>query len=295
MRRNPDASKELPLQKACEKIATDIRAFIELSRYADDRAWEDWSRIAANAASISCWLQKGCHKVSCPAYESEDSRCWLIAGTLCGCEPTGDFALKYKNCAKCDVYQEAVYADPVIEIYEHLITLVHNLKTKHDRLRMMATQDTLTGLYNRNHFNEVIAREVQRARRYSEPLSFMLLDLDNFKYINDAFGHLHGDGVLREFAVILKRSVRGSDMLCRYGGDEFVIVSPNTDCKANGAIIARITEHVDQWNAEFASQGYSLSCSIGCANLSDGGSVDDVLAEADRLMFEHKNSKRSMS
>lgn len=207
-----------PLRAACEKLVTEIREFIDLSLEADEHRWEDWVSSLVKPPLVSCWLEKGCRKAACPAYEVENARCWLVAGTMCGCEPTGDFAIKYRSCTKCDVYQEAVYGDPVVEIYEHILTLVHNLKSRQDRLLTMATRDLLTGLFNRNHFNDVIGREVERARRYGESLSFMVIDLDRFKQINDEYGHLHGDGVLRTFAGILESSVRRSDMLSRFGG-----------------------------------------------------------------------------
>ncbi len=284
-----------PLRAACEKLVTEIREFIDLSLEADEHRWEDWVSSLVKPPLVSCWLEKGCRKAACPAYEVENARCWLVAGTMCGCEPTGDFAIKYRSCTKCDVYQEAVYGDPVVEIYEHILTLVHNLKSRQDRLLTMATRDLLTGLFNRNHFNDVIGREVERARRYGESLSFMVIDLDRFKQINDEYGHLHGDGVLRTFAGILESSVRRSDMLSRFGGDEFVVVSPRSDCAANRSLIERVQSQLAAWNAEFASRDYRLSCSIGCAEIGSGMSVNDALAKADRLMFEEKNAKRATS
>lgn len=281
-----------PIIKACGDIAQDIRAFIELSIHEDDGKWEDWLKGVVKESQVRCWVQKGCHKTTCAAYENTDGRCWLIAGTMCGGSPQGEFALKYKNCTGCDVYQDAVYEDPVIEIYEHLITLVHNLKSKHDRMKTMATRDTLTGLFNRNYFGEVIEREMHRAIRYQERLSLMLIDLDNFKYINDTYGHLHGDGILREFAGILERSVRSSDLLCRYGGDEFIIVSPKNDCPQNDTLTGRINDNLQAWNETYASDDYRLSCSIGCTSFNKDKSLAEVIGEADRMMFEHKNSKR---
>ena len=87
-----------------------------------------------------------------------------------------------------------------MEIYEHLITLVHSLKTTQSKLVNLATKDMLTGLYNRNYFNEAMARETARAKRFGEQMSVLIIDVDGFKSFNDNFGHLHGDGILRECA-----------------------------------------------------------------------------------------------
>lgn len=210
---------------------------------------------------------------------------------MCEKKVQGDFALKYKSCAECEVYQEAVYENPVSEIYEHLITLVHSLKSTQDKLKAMATRDILTGLYNRNYFNETIAREIEKAKRYGEKLSIIMVDIDNFKQINDNYGHLHGDGILRECAAILKKSIRTSDLLCRFGGDEFLIVAPETDCSRHEALIARINEYVSSWNKECSSNDYGLSLSIGCSAWGENKYLLDVINEADKMMYENKRNK----
>ncbi len=290
-----DFAGDLPRRDACEKIADEIRGFIDLSLHAGEFAWDDWVRALIKPPQVSCWIMKGCGNTGCPAYEVQGLRCWLVAGMMGGSEPTCDYAIKYQGCTNCEVYQEAVYRDPEVEIYEHLVTLVHNLKTSQDKLAAMATRDNLTGLYNRNHFNEIIGREVGRARRHGEELAFLLIDLDHFKQLNDDYGHLHGDGVLKTFAGILRGCVRSSDILCRFGGDEFVIVSPRCDCGAGNSVKARIAGSLAQWNAEFACADYRIECSIGCANLMEGMSIVDAIAVADRLMYEEKNAKRRIA
>ncbi len=166
------------------------------------------------------------------------------------------------------------------------------LQQSEERYKEMATRDSLTGLYNRHYFNEMIYKEIERAKRYREPLSMLLVDVDNFKEINDTYGHQHGDGVLRECASILNKAIRASDILCRFGGDEFLIVTPETDCTANDAIISRINRHISEWNEKFSSPGYELSFSIGCAVWETGKDLLEVIKEADRLMYEHKRSKK---
>ncbi len=111
-----------------------------------------------------------------------------------------------------------LFVSLITEIYDHLGILIKSIKTSQDKLRKLATRDVLTGLYNRNYFNEIMLHDLQKATRYGEKLSFILLDIDNFKVVNDTYGHLYGDGVIKACANILRQSVRKSDFLCRYGG-----------------------------------------------------------------------------
>lgn len=146
-------------------------------------------------------------------------------------------------------------------------------------------------MYNRNYFNETIIRDIELAKRRDERLSFILIDVNDFKRINDTYGHLHGDGVLRACADILRKSVRKSDFLCRYGGDEFVIVTPQPACEANRPLFDRIRQNVEQWNAQFAAYDYRLSFSVGCSVWEQGRDVLRVLQEADREMYRNKKQR----
>ncbi len=102
----------------------------------------------------------------------------------------------------------------------------------------------------------------------------------------------HPEGVIKECASILRNSVRSSDFLCRYGGDEFVIVTPKAECRKNEELIGRIHKHLDEWNREFATFDYQLSFSMGCANWKEGRLLSDVFHEADLRMYEDKKRKK---
>ena len=288
-----DIPHDHPMIVALNQIARDIRLFIELSLHEtdSDASWEEWLPLILKELEVKCWEKKKCTKKECPAYLKKDARCWLLAGTMCGGKVQGEFAVKYKSCTECDVYQEAVFNNPVSEVYEHLITLVHNLKATQDKLKTLATRDLLTGLYNRNYFNDTIVREIEKARHYGEKLSIIMIDVDNFKYINDTYGHVHGDGILRECAAILKKAVRTSDFLCRFGGDEFLVFAPETDCRKNNALIKRIHRYLSEWNREFSSSDYTLSFSIGCSVWQGDRRLIDVVNEADKLMYDDKRKK----
>jgi len=188
---------------------------------------------------------------------------------------------------------EQIYKTLVSEVYDHLSVLIGNLKSSEEKYRHLATRDLLTGLYNRYYFNETIVRDVEKANRLDECLSFIVLDVNNFKRINDTYGHQHGDGVLKECAAILRRSVRKSDFLCRYGGDEFIIVTQSTNCDASGELVRRINENTQQWNSEYSSMDYDLSFSIGCAVWDKGSDLMDVIHRADQAMYEDKKSNKT--
>jgi diguanylate cyclase (GGDEF)-like protein len=184
-----------------------------------------------------------------------------------------------------------VFHSLISEIYDHLGMLVRSLKASQERLRKMATRDLLTGLYNRNFFNETILRDIKKAEREQETLSFIVIDIDKFKQINDTYGHLHGDGVLKACAELLRKCVRKSDFLCRYGGDEFIIVTPMKSCEANGPLFSRIEDSLEEWNSEYSSFDYRLSLSIGCAVWEKGKDIIEVLHEADKKMYRQKRKK----
>ncbi|MDA8100787.1 MAG: GGDEF domain-containing protein [Nitrospiraceae bacterium] len=188
--------------------------------------------------------------------------------------------------------KERLYRALVLEVYDHLTLLIHTLKSNQEEYRKLATRDLLTGVYNRNYFNEVIVRDIERAKRHGEQLSFILLDVNGFKLINDTYGHLYGDGVLRACADILRKSVRKADFLCRYGGDEFVIVTSRTTCEENAPLFKRIERNLDEWNRQYEALDFRLSFSLGCAVWSKGKDVLDVLHEADQAMYEDKKRRK---
>jgi len=284
---------EKALDRVLKQLAEDVRLFIELSLQEPDTSWDEWLKLSTRNTPVRCWEMKGCGKVDCPAFLNKEGRCWLIAGTMCEGRIKGEFALKYKSCTECNVYRESIFVDPVTEIYEHVLTLVHSFRTTQSKLRAQATKDPLTGLYNRAYFNEVIMNEMQRAKRYGNSFSIVMLDVDNFKWINDCYGHIFGDKILRDCAEILTRSVRASDVLVRFGGDEFVIVMPEGDIERCQEMVERIKSNVDEWNTRLANPDYSLSLSAGCANYSQGMDIMSVLKEADEKMYREKRASGS--
>ncbi len=150
-------------------------------------------------------------------------------------------------------------------------------------MEQIAVIDTLTGLYNRRYFNKVITREIRRVERYARPLSLLLIDVDNFKDFNDTYGHLRGDVLLEQIASTLASQVRTTDFLTRFGGDEFLVLLPETDIIEARAAAEKIQRAVA---TRFA--GEKLGVSIGIAMFQPKMSVQSLLAEADRNLYQAK-------
>jgi diguanylate cyclase (GGDEF)-like protein len=153
-----------------------------------------------------------------------------------------------------------------------------------------ATIDPLTDLFNRRYFRQRLEEEFHRARRYNLPLSLLLLDIDDFKSVNDRFGHPAGDAVLRSIADLLRRSVRAFDVCCRYGGEEFVLVLPGSDADDALSTARRVRQAVEAQRlpvrADEPPVGVTLS--IGSITLRAGDAVDDLIAAADEALYEAK-------
>jgi len=164
-----------------------------------------------------------------------------------------------------------------------------------DQLTKMATKDELTGLYNRRFFLDVLENEVARDKRYAQGLALAMMDLDHFKQINDTYGHAAGDMVLREFAKMLKESLRESDIVCRYGGEEFVVIMPNTPTEGGWLVCERIRKKVSEYPFEYNTTRFQITISAGVVEYAKDvdQSGDDLIKRADDAMYQAKNEGRN--
>lgn len=188
-------------------------------------------------------------------------------------------------------------------IYVHLRTKSQQdeLRQKNRQLEDMLTKveslaimDSLTGLYNRRRFETILANEVKRAMRYQAPLSCMMIDVDHFKKVNDARGHQEGDAVLREIAQRIQASIREVDTAARWGGEEFVILSPNTP-KENAKLAAtRILKSISRQPFDGFREG-QITVSIGIASLPAPSidTQDKLVSAADVALYEAKKNGRN--
>ncbi len=275
------------LSTSLDGITTSLRSFIELSLKEDDKTWGDWISSVAKDVEVRCWEAKDCQKTDCPAYKSECGRCWLIAGSLCGSGvrlgPDGT-----TSCVECEIYKTNVSKDPCSEIQEQIITLVHNLRSRQIELKEMATRDPLTGLKNRHFFDMYMPHEIERIKRNRGSIAVLMIDVNDFKFINDAHGHLAGDQVLVECAKVLSGAIRGTDVLFRFGGDEFLIIMSSAGDKEAEILCNRISEKLDEWNSRKTEYNIKISLSIGHAVLDGDRSLERVIDEADKMMYEQK-------
>jgi diguanylate cyclase (GGDEF)-like protein len=160
----------------------------------------------------------------------------------------------------------------------------------YERVEHAARTDALTGLLNHGAMHVRLREEIARARRDGTPLSCAIVDLDDFKQINDVLGHLAGDDVLRRVAVALGQQLRPYDQVARYGGDEFVLLLPGSDAGAARQICERVREAVARHMAQDADPSAASSCSIGIAQWRDPLASDALLELADRALLSAKRS-----
>ncbi|MFH2103943.1 MAG: diguanylate cyclase [Chloroflexota bacterium] len=161
-------------------------------------------------------------------------------------------------------------------------------------VRRLAITDELTGIYNRRHLFELADRIFDEAVRYRHPLSVLVLDIDHFKNLNDRFGHLIGDQVLREVAALLQKSLRSSDILGRYGGEEFAIILPSTTKEAAVQVAERIRLDVAQGEIHTDAGTISVCVSVGVSMLSkDLPTLTALIHRADQAMYIAKGAGRN--
>ncbi len=172
--------------------------------------------------------------------------------------------------------------------------LLSEVKEK-DVYKNLAIHDGLTEIYNRRYFNQTVPRELERAKRYKNPLSFLMVDIDYFKKFNDTQGHLAGDWALKRISQVLMGSIRIPDMVLRYGGEEFAVVLPETN-KSNAIVVAeRIRTNVSV--TRFLDSGFTptqhLTVSIGvCTFPVDAQNLQEVIENADKHLYSAKRLGR---
>ncbi|MBU0719458.1 MAG: diguanylate cyclase, partial [Planctomycetes bacterium] len=173
-------------------------------------------------------------------------------------------------------------------------TLEKRVSQRTRQLRELAARDPLTGLYNRRHFNEVLKRSMSEALRYDNGLSCLMIDLDDFKAVNDAFGHQVGDEVLVLMASTITSQLRAADVAARYGGDEFVVLLPQTETDQARVLGERIMERFSE-NIGMCLPKVRASLSVGIASvqLQRAFSADSLLRAADRALYSAKAAGRS--
>lgn len=178
---------------------------------------------------------------------------------------------------------------------ERIVAVQQQLTTAREALREQAIRDCLTGLFNRRYLEEALGRELRRAGHGDERLSILMLDLDHFKNLNDLHGHAAGDAVLKQVGMILDTHTRREDIVCRYGGEEFVLILPG----AASSVASRRADELRQaiGRARLESQGEalgSITVSIGVAGFPEHGTTAEaLLGAADQALYRAKHEGRN--
>jgi diguanylate cyclase (GGDEF)-like protein len=192
------------------------------------------------------------------------------------------------------------YSRPIIYFWNTLIRfafflvvtyLLSKLRESQREVQILARTDFMTGTYNSRYFHELLGRELGRSNRYKHPFTLVYLDLDNFKQVNDRFGHTEGDRLISFIATELKRQVRTTDIVSRLGGDEFAILFPEAGQQEARLIIAKICNHITQ---QLSGEYSFVTFSAGAVTyIATPDSIAETIKIADDLMYSVKNSTKN--
>lgn len=180
--------------------------------------------------------------------------------------------------------------EQMAEMQRELARSNRNLKSSEARFKSLSITDPLTGLANRRHLEELLNGEIERAERYGENFSLILADIDHFKHVNDSYGHDVGDNVLCTFAGLLQGQVRDCDLAARLGGEEFVVLLPQTDLAAATASAERLRVATREMRAADFPERISASFGVTCHRLDD--SIHTLLKRVDQALYAAKTGGR---
>jgi diguanylate cyclase (GGDEF)-like protein len=175
--------------------------------------------------------------------------------------------------------------------YDGLIEDITERKLAEEELKRLASTDKLTEAYNRTKFNEIIEREIERVKRYNQPLSIIIFDIDRFKEVNDRYGHSAGDHVLKTIADIVRENIRKIDYFVRWGGEEFMIISSETNLKEACVLAERIREAIESYTFEDVGK---VTVSLGLTESKENDTKDSLIKRADDAMYEAKKKGRNL-
>ena len=184
----------------------------------------------------------------------------------------------------------------VAELFASQVAIALDNSRHVEQMERQAVTDELTGLYNRRAFALMGEREVGRARRYQRPLALIFFDIDHFKNVNDTHGHLIGDQVLRVLTELVTKTTRATDIVCRYGGEEFIVLMPEASREEGLAMAERLRQEISRMTVVTTGGTLSLTVSLGVAELGpepDDEDLESLIARADRAMYQAKAAGRN--
>jgi len=196
---------------------------------------------------------------------------------------------------KDTIVHELTESKKMLEKYS--TNLEEMVEQRTEILKWLSITDPLTGLYNRRYFIEQIELEFKRSKRYSRDLSLLMLDIDHFKLVNDNYGHQIGDIVLRKISSVIINLLRDSDLAFRYGGEEFMIILPETKSEDAINVAERMKQEIMNTQHNYASINFTVTASIGIVSIKDMmdkfETIDDIIKKVDDNLYKAKNSGRN--
>ena len=174
------------------------------------------------------------------------------------------------------------------DFYVFSLTDITKLKEKSNLLEYQASHDKLTGLFNRNRFDEIYTKEIKRTKRYNNELSIIIFDIDDFKMVNDTYGHQTGDEVLKEIAKITLNNVREQDINVRWGGEEFLILLPQTNITGAVTVASKIKSAIKEHI--FTDKSLKITASFGVSQLLEEDDEISLISRSDKLLYEAKKT-----
>ena len=174
------------------------------------------------------------------------------------------------------------------DYYVFSLTDITKLKEKSNLLEYQASHDKLTGLFNRNRFDEIYTKEIKRTKRYNNELSIIIFDIDDFKMVNDTYGHQVGDEVLKEIAKITLNGVREQDINVRWGGEEFLILLPQTNITGAVTVASKIKSAIKEHI--FTDKSLKITASFGVSQLLEEDDEISLISRSDKLLYEAKKT-----
>lgn len=204
-------------------------------------------------------------------------------------------AMQFTSVKDSNLIQAATFLMATVAMMLANVGMVVMTKERaEERNRTLALVDALTGLYNRRHIQQALTQQIAQARRQGLPLSLLMLDIDHFKYVNDNHGHQSGDKVLQDLARCIKERVRSQDTVGRWGGEEFIVILPDTDAAGAAALAEQLRLAVERWHfVSLQAQPIPLSISIGLHVLGEGEGSDELVGIVDRALYLAKERGRN--
>jgi diguanylate cyclase (GGDEF)-like protein len=290
----------------CTKLLPDMPGVLYLYRNSRDilEAQASWGKVTSHAPFLEpndCWalkrgqphLTSGLHDLCCDHYDADTTD---AGGRLCVPLVTqGEvIGLLYLEGISQDAATSAAQQRLATRVAEQVALALSNVQLR-ETLRLQSIVDPLTGLFNRRFMDETLRRELIRADRKAVSLSLIVLDLDHFKRLNDTFGHDAGDAVLKAASQVIRQCVRESDLACRFGGEEMVVILPECDGPTAGERAEKIRRAIAALDVQHAGRTLgSVTASLGVAvSTEQGTDAETLLRAADQALYQAKRDGRN--